>query len=81
MAMADLSLQDKDRKYLWHPYTQMHDYEGRDLLLIDHAEGLSLYDQAGKPYFDTISSWWCIVHGHNHPTIKTAIRQQLDPPT
>ncbi|HSR37128.1 MAG TPA: aminotransferase class III-fold pyridoxal phosphate-dependent enzyme, partial [Desulfurivibrionaceae bacterium] len=71
-------LQDKDRRYLWHPYTQMHDYAARDLLCIDRAAGLFLYDQTGKPYYDTVSSWWCIVHGHNHPTIMGAIRRQLE---
>lgn len=76
--MTDLPLQEKDKKYLWHPYTQMHDYAERDLLLIDHADGVYLYDAHGKAYFDTISSWWCILHGHNHPIIKTAIKKQLD---
>ncbi|MEW6501440.1 MAG: adenosylmethionine--8-amino-7-oxononanoate transaminase [Thermodesulfobacteriota bacterium] len=71
-------LQAKDRRYLWHPYTQMHDYAARDLLCIDRAEGIFLYDRSGKPYFDTISSWWCIVHGHNHPTIMGAVRRQLE---
>lgn len=71
-------LQIIDKKYLWHPYTQMHDYKDRDLLIIDHAEGLMLYDDSGKCYFDTISSWWCILHGHNHPTIKKFIQRQLD---
>ncbi|MDH5297653.1 MAG: adenosylmethionine--8-amino-7-oxononanoate transaminase [Desulfobulbaceae bacterium] len=71
-------LQAKDRQYLWHPYTQMHDYASRDLLLVDRAQGLMLYDPAGRPYFDTISSWWCILHGHNHPTVKGMIHRQLD---
>jgi len=71
-------LQRKDRQYLWHPYTQMHDYARRDLLIIDRAEGLMLYDQEGRPYFDTISSWWCILHGHNHPTIRETLHHQLD---
>lgn len=70
-------LQEKNRKYLWHPYTQMKDYEKRDFLLIDKAKGLLLYDHNGKSYFDTISSWWCILHGHNHPTINQAIRDQV----
>lgn len=73
----DNDLQAKDRQYLWHPYTQMHDYASRDLLCIERAEGLFLYDHSGRPYYDTISSWWCIVHGHNHPTIMAAIRSQL----
>lgn len=73
-----LSLQEKDKRFLWHPYTQMKDYAERDLLLIDRAEGLLLFDEHGKSYFDTISSWWCILHGHNHPTIKEAVRAQFD---
>ena len=71
------TLQEKDKRFLWHPYTQMHDYARRDLLLIDRAKGVLLFDQQGKSYFDTISSWWCIVHGHSHPTITEKIRLQL----
>jgi adenosylmethionine-8-amino-7-oxononanoate aminotransferase len=73
-----MSLQEKDRQYLWHPYTQMKDYAERDLLIIDRADGLRLIDEHGRSYFDTVSSWWCILHGHNHPTIKAAIKKQLD---
>lgn len=68
----------KDLDFLWHPYTQMKDYADYELLLIERAKGLLLYDDKGKPYFDTISSWWCILHGHNHPVINAAIRGQLD---
>ncbi|MCK9297261.1 MAG: adenosylmethionine--8-amino-7-oxononanoate transaminase [Desulfobulbaceae bacterium] len=72
------TLQEIDKKFLWHPYTQMHDYASRDLLIIDRADGLMLYDSQGRGYFDTISSWWCILHGHNHPTIKNFMHRQLD---
>ncbi len=71
-------LLDVDMKFLWHPYTQMKDYEDRDLLLVDHADGVYLFDAKGKRYYDTISSWWCILHGHNHPTIKSYVKGQLD---
>ena len=71
------TLQEKDKRFLWHPYTQMQDYAQRDLLLIDRAEGVYLFDQQGKRYFDTISSWWCIVHGHGHPVVTEKIRSQL----
>ena len=46
------TLQDIDKKHLWHPYTQMKDYAERDLLLVDRAEGIMLYDLKGKEYFD-----------------------------
>ncbi len=67
-----------DLKYLWHPYTQMKDCETLPPVLIDRAEGIKLYDNDGKFYYDTISSWWCNVHGHNHPKIKAAIKKQLN---
>lgn len=68
----------KDLKYIWHPYTQMKDCEAMPPLVIERAEGMRLYDESGNFYYDTISSWWCNVHGHNHPVIKKAIKEQLD---
>jgi len=78
MATMSHRLEERARRHLWHPYTQMKDYADRDLLCIDRAEGLLLYDRSGKAYFDTISSWWCILHGHRHPTITAAITEQLN---
>ena len=68
----------KDLKYLWHPYTQMKDCELFPPILIERAEGVKVYDDRGNFYYDTISSWWSNVHGHNHPKIKQAIKEQLD---
>ena len=68
----------KDLKYLWHPYTQMKDCELFPPILIERAEGVKVYDDRGNFYYDTISSWWSNVHGHNHPRIKQAIKEQLD---
>lgn len=68
----------KDLKYNWHPYTQMKDCLKFPPLLIESAKGARLYDAKGNFYYDTISSWWCNVHGHNHPKIKAAIKKQLD---
>jgi len=69
---------EKDLKYVWHPYTQMKDCQTHLPILIERADGIKLYDSDGKFYYDTISSWWCNVHGHNHPRIKAAIKEQLD---
>lgn len=64
--------------YIWHPYTQMKDCRLSPPILIERAKGIKLYDDKGNYYYDTISSWWCNVHGHNHPRIKNAIKRQLD---
>ena len=68
----------KDLKYVWHPYTQMKDCETLPPILIERAKGIKLYDNRGNIYYDTISSWWCNVHGHNHPKINAAISEQLN---
>jgi len=68
----------KDLKFIWHPYTQMKDCQKFPPILIERAKGIKLYDSRGNFYYDTISSWWSNVHGHNHPHIKSAIRKQLN---
>lgn len=68
----------RDLKHIWHPYTQMKDTRKYPPILIDKAEGVKLYDAGGNFYYDVISSWWCNVHGHNHPAIKRAITEQLN---
>lgn len=73
----NLSLEDKDKRYLWHPFTQMQDWEKEKLLIIDSAEGCYLKDTEGKRYLDGVSSLWCNVHGHQVPEIDAAIGDQL----
>ncbi|HQP25853.1 MAG TPA: adenosylmethionine--8-amino-7-oxononanoate transaminase [Smithellaceae bacterium] len=68
---------DKDFTYNWHPYTQMTTLRDNPPLLIERAEGIKLYDSSGQWYYDTISSWWCNIHGHGHPRLKKAISSQL----
>jgi adenosylmethionine-8-amino-7-oxononanoate aminotransferase len=67
----------KDLKYIWHPYTQAKDLKKMPPILIEKAKGIKLCDEKGRSYYDTISSWWCNVHGHNHPKITAAIKKQL----
>jgi len=62
---------------LWHPFTQMRAW-GADELVIERAEGTTLYDTDGRGYIDGVSSLWCNVHGHRHPHIDAAVREQLD---
>jgi adenosylmethionine-8-amino-7-oxononanoate aminotransferase len=63
---------------VWHPCTQMKHHEQYPLIPIVRGEGVWLYDADGKRYLDTVSSWWVNLFGHNHPTIKAAIQQQLN---
>jgi adenosylmethionine---8-amino-7-oxononanoate aminotransferase len=67
-----------DHDHLWHPFTQQRGWVEEEPLMIESAEGTELIDSEGRRYLDGVSSLWCNVHGHRHPAIDEAVRQQLD---
>lgn len=71
-------LQDWDRRYLWHPFTQMQEWEQEDPLIIARGKGSYLIDTEGKKYLDGTSSIWVNLHGHRHPSLDRAMKKQLD---
>ncbi|MDX6650309.1 MAG: adenosylmethionine---8-amino-7-oxononanoate aminotransferase [Solirubrobacteraceae bacterium] len=76
--MTSAELAALDREVLWHPFTQQQGWEREDAIVIDRAEGTTLYDVDGRAYIDGVSSLWCNVHGHRHHAIDAAVRHQLD---
>lgn len=64
-----------DRTHVWHAFTQMAEYEP---LLLERGQGCSLFDLDGREYLDGVSSLWCNLHGHRHPRLDAALREQLD---
>jgi adenosylmethionine-8-amino-7-oxononanoate aminotransferase len=76
--MTTQELAALDKQVLWHPFTQQRGWAEEDPVVIERAEGTTLYDTDGNAYIDGVSSLWCNVHGHRHPTIDAAIRAQLD---
>ncbi len=67
-----------DHQHLWHPFTQQREWCEEEPLVIERAEGTDLIDSEGRRYIDGVSSLWCNVHGHRHPLIDEAVREQLD---
>lgn len=67
----------KDKKYIWHPFTQMKDYQKSTPLVIERGRGTYLYDTEGNRYLDGISSLWVTVHGHRKKKIDDAIIAQV----
>jgi len=70
-----MELEDLDKQVLWHPFTQMAEWQP---LVIAGGDGNFLVDRAGNRYLDGVSSLWCNVHGHRHPRLDRALREQLD---
>ena len=69
---------EKDLKYIWHPCSQMKDYETLKPIVIEKGKGIYIYDTNGNRYVDVISSWWCNLLGHCHPKINAAVKKQID---
>ena len=72
------TLRDWDKAHLWHPFTAQADWAAMEPLIVERAEGVYLYDVDGRRYLDGVGSLWCNVHGHRHPTLDAAVREQLD---
>ncbi|MFH1379771.1 MAG: adenosylmethionine--8-amino-7-oxononanoate transaminase [bacterium] len=66
-----------DKKYIWHPFTQMQDWIRENPLIIKSGKGINLTSIQGKKYIDGISSLWVNIHGHNNPAINNAIIRQM----
>ena len=66
----------KDQQYVWHPYSSLTDpipaYE------VSSAEGVYLKLENGRQLIDGMASWWCAIHGYNHPVLNQAAKDQID---
>lgn len=71
-------LSQRDLAHIWHPCSQMKDYETFPPITIDQAQGSYFYTDTGKPIIDAISSWWCKSLGHGHPRLKQALIDQTN---
>ena len=70
-------LSDWDRRFLWHPFTQMQEWEKEEPIIIEGGRGSHLIDINGTQYLDGTSSIWVNLHGHRHPVLDRALKTQL----
>ncbi|HTR44721.1 MAG TPA: adenosylmethionine--8-amino-7-oxononanoate transaminase [Thermodesulfovibrionales bacterium] len=72
------NLEDIDRQYVWHPFTQMKDWVAEKPVIISEGKDCFLKDIYGNWYLDGVSSLWVNIHGHRKKEIDDAIKAQLD---
>ena len=75
---AQEDLGERDRRTLWHPFTQMGEWLDGNPVVIERGEGNYLIDSEGRRYFDGVSSLWVNLHGHDHPILRARLHAQLD---
>lgn len=69
-------LLSSDAQHVWHPYSAMH--SDTQVYPVVSAQGVRLQLADGRQLIDGMSSWWCAVHGYNHPVLNQAIHNQLE---
>ncbi len=64
-----------DKEHIWHPYTSMID--PLEVYPVARTQGVYIYLEDGRALIDAMSSWWCVIHGHNNPVLNEAVSEQL----
>ena len=76
--LTNEQMRKRDLKHIWHPCSQMKDYETLPFIPIKSGKGAYLSDFDGNVYLDAISSWWVNIFGHSNPYINEKIKEQLE---
>lgn len=78
ISAAKRRLEKLDKRCIWHPFTQMKEWNEEDPLIITEGRGSFLKDISGRWFLDGVSSIWVTVHGHGKEEINNAIKAQVD---
>jgi len=64
-----------DKQHIWHPYSSTT--AETPIFYVESASGVKFYLKDGRTLIDGMASWWCAIHGYNHPYLNEAVQTQL----
>ena len=67
-----------DKTRVWHPFTQMREWQKKEPLIVESGQGVYLRDVKGRQFLDGVSSLWVNLHGHRHPALDRALKRQIE---
>lgn len=70
-----MTKQSIDQNHIWHPYSAMN--SDLPVYEVESADGVRLKLKDGRELIDGMSSWWCMIHGYNHPEMNAALESQI----
>ena len=73
--LSSQQIQEIDQQHIWHPYSSLT--RPIPAYQVESANGVRLHLSDGRELIDGMASWWCMVHGYNHPAINDALKMQI----
>ena len=73
---ADTAVEELDRRFVFHPFTQLDQHAASDAPMIVEGEGVTLRDTHGRSYLDAMAGLWCVNVGYGRREIAEALRDE-----
>ena len=73
-----MTVEDLDREFFFHPFTNARQHEQNGPLTIVSGSGSTVVDTRGRRYLDAMGGLWCVNIGYGNSDMAQALKQQTE---